>query len=344
MSKPPKKFQDGHDPGFSVLARQVANAIEKNKDGTATKEQFEELVEAETLFKKSVMEYKIAGEIYKRFIQLIRIKNKNILSARPYFRENSKTFSHRITPALKASNPEALMEFGINFHFIKFCKDNWVGLWPRKLELIYNRTEKARTILIENNLPLAINRAKLFFRKTPKNHLSFMDMIETCSMGLCAGIDKYTGTFKKNFMGVCIGRMVGNLIDIYSETLVHFYPNDKRTIYRANSIKGRQGITDIEELTKAVNESFKLDLEQGNTAPKPTTVSELSYLLAAASLVSADSNSGEEGYGVYDYTPDESENSEEIFAKKQQFQYMGSLARKLPILNRKILKLKGVDF
>ena len=341
--KQPKKFKDSHDPMFAVLAQEVARAIEYNKDGTTQKQQFEELVAAERLFHETVLSYRIHIEMYKKYISLIRIYNKNILSARPYFRESSETFSSDITPALKEKNPEKMKKFNINYHMVKFMKDNWIGLWPKKLDLLYKRVEKARTILIQNNMPLAINRAKIFYRKTPKGHLSFMDMIEVSSMGLCAGIDKYVGEFKKNFIGVCIGRIVGNLIDVFSETQMHFYPSDRRVLYRANSIRGRQGIHDIEELTKAVNSSFAKDLSEGKTAPKAVTVTELSYLLAAASLVSADSNVGEEGFGVYDFTPDTSENAEELLGKKQELSFMAELARKLPLINQKVLKLKGIE-
>ena len=342
--QPSKKWKDSHDPGFAQLALEIQKAIERNKDGTSQKEQVEELVSAEQDFHALVLSYRISTEIYKRFIQLIRITNNNILSARPYFRESSITFSAKITPALKEKDPEALKAFNINYHFVKFCKDHWIGLWPKKIELLYQRVKRARTILIENNMPLAVNRAKIFHRSTPKGHLSFMDLVEVSSMGLAAGIDKYTGSYKKNYMGVAIGRIVGNLIDAYSETVMHFYPSDRRILYRANSIRGRQGITDIEELTNAVNESFVKDLAEGRTAPKQVTASDLWYLMSAASLISSDSNDGEEGFGVYSYTPDKAENAEEVLSKKQQTEQIADISRNLPLINQKILRLKGIEF
>lgn len=344
MAKTAKKFKNSHDPAFTQLAREVERAIARNANGTTQQQQVEELVASERLFHETILSYRISTEIYKRFIQLVRITNKNILSARPYFRESSETFSAEITPALKDKNPEALKKFNINYHFVKFCKDHWIGIWPKKAELIYQRVKKARTILIENNMPLAINRAKIFYNKTPKGHLSFMDMIEVSSMGLAAGIDKYVGEYKKNYLGVAIGRIVGNLIDAYSETVMHFYPSDRRVLYRANSIRGRQGITDIKELTEAVNKSFAADLAEGKTAPKPVTVTELAYLMAAASLISSDSNMGEEGFGVYSYTPDSAENAEERLGKRQELDQVARYARSLPVLHQKVLKLKGVDF
>lgn len=344
MSRPAKKFNDSHDPAFAQLAIEVQRAIARNADGTSQKQQVEELVGAERLFHETMLSNnKVSTEVYKRFVQLVRVKNKNILSARPYFRESSETFSEKITPALKANDPEALKVFAINYHFVKFAKDRWVGLWSKKNELLYQRVKRARTILIENNMPLAINRAKLFYRKTPKGHLSFMDMIEVSSMGLAAGIDKYIGEYKKNYLGVAIGRIVGNLIDAYSETVVHFYPSDRRVLYRANSIRGRQGITDIVELTKAVNDSFAADLLEGKTAPKPVTVVELSYLMNAASLISSDANVGEQGFGVYDYTACDKDDAEQSFIKTEKLSNMTRLAQRLPIINRKILRLKGIE-
>ena len=344
MAKPSKKFKDTHDPSFSVFAQQVTEIIDKNKDGLTNKQNFEELTTAEHLFHESILSsQRISTELYKKFIQLIRVKNKNILSARPFFRENSDTFSAKITPALKANDHEALKAFAINFHFIVFAKKNWIGLWPKKAEVLYKRVEAARTKLVHTNMALCINRAKIFYRKTPKGHVSFMDMIEVASLGLCAGIDKYVGEYKPNFVGVVIGRMVGNLIDVYSETAIHFYPTDRRILYRANSIRGRQGITDIQELQKAVNDSFAKDLLEGMTAPKPVSVIELSDLLAAASLISADSNVGEQGFGVYDYTPDNTDNAEESYVKKEEMSNVTRLAQKLPLINKKVLRLKGIE-
>src|SRR5665213_2902325 len=102
MSKQPKKFKESHDPAFAQLALEVQQAIAKNNNGTTQKQQFEELVTAERLFHETILSYRISTEMYKKFIQMIRITNKNILSARPYFRESSETFSEKITPALKA--------------------------------------------------------------------------------------------------------------------------------------------------------------------------------------------------------------------------------------------------
>src|ERR1019366_5087839 len=136
MARPAKQFKDSHDANFSILAKEIAKAIERNKDGTTQRQQVEELIGAEKLFHETLLSYRLNTEIFKRFIQHIRLVNKNILSARPYFRESSETFSKHITPALKARDPEKLKEFLINYHFVEFTRNNWIGLWPKKMEAL----------------------------------------------------------------------------------------------------------------------------------------------------------------------------------------------------------------
>lgn len=345
MQTKKKSSSNNFDDSFYRLASEVTRALERNKDGTIQQEQVEELLDAERKFKTTVLAYRQSTEVYKKFLQKVCITNKNILSARPYFRETAVTFSRKITPAIKADDIETLKTFDINYQFIKFIRESWLGPFPKRAEQLFQRVHRARTILIENNMPLAINRAKLFYRKVPKSHLNLMDMIEICAMGLAAGIDKWCGKYSPVFRSVCIGRMVGNMIDSYSETTLHFYPSDKRILYKANSIRGRQGITDIAELTAAVNASFAQDELDGKTIPKKNiTVSELAALMSAASTVSADATVNDEGFGVYQFTPDESPNIEETLIERETIGQVLGLARGLSVIERKVLRLKGLKF
>jgi DNA-directed RNA polymerase specialized sigma subunit len=347
MSKYKKEF---FDSSFYTLAGEITKAIEENKlDGTTQKEQVEELLDAERKFRDTVLKYRQSTEVYKKFLQKICLQNKNILSARPYFRESAISFSAKITPAIKASDVEALKTFDINFQLIKFIKDSWLGPFPKRADQLYERVRTARDKLIQNNAPLAINRAKLFYRKTPRSHLTLMDLIGISLMGFAAGVDKYVGAYSPVFRSVLIGRAVGNMIDNYSETMMHFYPQDKRILYKANAIRGRQGIHDPEELAEAVNESFKQDEVEGKTIPKNspgtesiTNTSELNSLMQAASMVSADSTVDTDGYGVYTYTQDSNPNAEEACIERETENIMLTLAKNLPILHKKVLRLKGI--
>lgn len=342
MAKPRKK-QEIFDDSFYKLADEVTKALARNKNGTEQREQVENLMEFERKYKAEILRHKQSNQIYKKFLQKVCVENKNILSARPYFRESATTFSKKITPAIKAENIDTLKTFDINYQLIKFIRERWLGPFPGKAEILFQQVHKARALLIENNMPLAINRAKLFFRKTPRSHLSLMDLIGICSMGLAAGIDKYCGKYTPVFRSVCIGRMVGNMIDSYSETMLHFYPSDKRVLYKAHTIRGRKGIDEVKDLTVAVNKSFKDDALEGKSIPKnEVNVGELTNLMNAASTVSADATVNDEGYGVYHYTMDPNQDIEGSYIERESMTRMLSLARNLPLLHRKILRLKGI--
>ncbi len=350
---PKIKKQDAFDQSFYQLAGEIAAAIIRNKDPndvklTSTesqKKQVEELMDAERKFKDVILRYKQSTEIYKKFLQKICIQNRNILSARPYFRESATDFSKQVTPAIKMGNIDELKKSNINYQLIKFIKDNWLGPFPKRANELFLRVHNARTVLIENNLPLAVNRAKLFYRKTPKSHLTLLDMIGISSLGLASAVDKWVGPYSTVFRSVIIGRAVGNLIASYSEAMLHFYPSDKRILYKANSIRGRQGIDDIDELARAINDAFEADGKTGKSMPSSKVKGgELNDLMNAASVVSADSTVNNEGYGVYSYTNDPAPDAEAAYIERESTVDMLMYAKQLPMLHRKVLRLKGLKF
>ena len=306
MAKPPKKKvfeQYGNE--FYRLATEISYILAENKkDETDQREQIEELWLSEQLFKDEILKYKYSTQVYKKFINKIRYIDRNILYAKVYFRENSETFSAEVTPYLKSEDPEGLKKFKVNYNFLLFAKENWRGPLGAKAEKLFNRAERARRILGENNLPLIINVAKLFFRKVPRSSVSLMDMIAVASMGLTSAIDKYTGDkngeYSEVFRSVAMNRATGNLIKLYSETPLHFYPSDRKILYKANSIRGRQGIKDPTELAAAVNAAFLADSKAGMVVPKgQVTASQLQELLHAASLVSVELTAKDEEDGTY---------------------------------------------
>lgn len=350
-----KSYKKKHYEQYSNDLYWLADAIslilaENKKDGTSQKAQVDELILAERLFKEEILRYKYSTQVYKKFINKIRYIDRNILYSKIYFRENSETFSKKITPYLKAEDPEGIKQFNINFNLIQYIRQNWRGPLGAKAEKLYTRVERARRVLQENNMPLAINVAKLFYRKVPKSpHASLMDLIAVSIMGLTSGVDKYTGdkdgNYSEVFRSVLMGRGTGNAIKLYSETPLHFYPSDRKILYKANSIRGRQGITDINELCAAVNAAFKADQKEGLSSPKnDVTPSELQSLLNAASILSVEVTADENNYTAYDYTVDETENAEERLINTETNNRVGKLIETLSPLHKKVLKLKGINF
>lgn len=346
------KYQPDND--LRGMAVTITAAIDKNKDGTDQKVQVERLMLLEERFRKSLIPFRQSREMYRKFILLVAVKNKNILSARPFFREKSKKFSTEITPAIKNGNVKALQSFHLNYNLAKFIRTNWLGDFPQKSEKIYNQLVEARRILIENNMPLAINRAKLFYRKVPQSHITLMDMIGIAGMGLISGVDKWVGSYTTVFNGVAIGRMVGNLIDQYSETTLHFYPSDRSLLYRANSIRYRQDIQDLTELADAINKSYEEDRQKGIKVPVKTkvTADQLADLLNASSPLSTEISFGSDSESdassevpknMLDYRVDDDvESQEETTIKNDLILKMSAAARELPLIQQKILRLKGI--
>jgi DNA-directed RNA polymerase specialized sigma subunit len=338
------------DREFQELATQVNNAIIAN-DGLIgdQKEQVELLYQLERKFQHAISKNPQTKVIYKEFLNLITGINGNILSARPYFREKTTTFNRKIADAIKNADIEMLMTFDINYQLINFIVDNWKGKLPVRAGNYYKEFTEARRILIENNLPLAINRAKLFYRKTPQSHLTLLDLIDICTYGLISGIDKFVGDYTKVWRSVCIGRMVGYMIDEYSKTFLRLYPTDKKILYRANALRFRMKIEDINELTKAVNESFEKDKKEGKSCPKlPITEVHIRTLLNGSSYISADSkyndsDDDEEGVGIYDYSPDPTQDIEGKAIKRDLMLQISQFSDCLTILEKKVIKLKGVN-
>jgi hypothetical protein len=330
------------DQHFYVLAQEIANAIKNNKDGSDQKKQINRLLAAEKAFIKSIWSYpKICSEIYKKFIIHIVVVNRSVLTAQPFFRENSNVFHTEISPALKEGKFKKLKNFAVNFKFIKFIKDNWPGKLPDKAMKYYLEAEKARRILIENNMPLAVNRAKMFYKKAPQSHLDLNDVIGIAAIGLISGIDKWSAhvDYSSVFVSLCIGNMTGYMIENQSETLMHFFPSDKTIMYRANTFKHRYGIDDPNILCTLVNESFA-----DNKNYKPIQVWELEELFSAASPNSGDVPANDENAKTtfFDAYISDKNDLESSLEMKDFLSQLSKYAKQLDILDQKILKLKGV--
>lgn len=341
------------DREYQELTVRINQAIKNNKGLIGDQQaQVERLLELERKFRNDICKYTKATEVYTLFINFVNDKENglgNILSAQSYFREKSVKFSKYISPALRDRDAQTLMEFDINYQLVKFIVDNWGGPLPAKADKCYYQLLESRRILIENNLPLALNRALIFYRKTPRSHLNLLDLIDICVCGLIVGVDKYADDYKKVWCSVGIGRMVGFMIEEYSKTFIRMYPSDKKILYRANALKYRLKLENVTELTEAVNESFQKDKDEGRAAPKlPITEIHISTLLNSSTYISADSKVNEngvedEGGGcIYDYTA-HPESVHDQVEKKDMLQKVLEASGDLEMIEKKIIRLKGVS-
>jgi DNA-directed RNA polymerase specialized sigma subunit len=334
---------------MKLLIRDINDKLEKNKNSSNQEEQVEKLLMLEKKIQKEMWKYpKLAREIYKSFVLKILVENGNILTARPYFRERSTVFASKITPALRTGDIDSLKKFHVNYNLLKFIKENWRGICP--FEDVYNEFVETRQKLIENNLPLALNRAKIFFRKSRNDQFTLNDFIGFGVEGLISGIDKYTGKYAKVWVSVCIGRMVGFFTENSSQTQIYFYPSDRQILYRARSLGYKHKIEDLKTLTKVVNDSLTEDKKEGKKVYKThVTEGDLANILTATNIMSTDAivskeenESARNTKGMDIIMPEEDD-----FKKIERNQALETVLKhvsELEMIPKKIIKLKGVSF
>lgn len=253
------------------------NAAKAKDHLAAQKAQMELLMALEAEFKDCIRKHTKGSWAYEKFIDHITNERGNILHARPFFRERQTLFTAEISPALKQKDAKRLMKFRINYRFISYVYS--LRKWTIKIRDLFERIQLIRTEVCTTNMPLAINRAKIFWSKTPQSHLSYLDLVQIASEGLLSAIDKFVPPFGKSFRDVIIGRIVGNEIEAYNQTLIHFWPPDKKKIYRGNKANRMAG-SNYEIMTEAVNDGVKKH--------EMTNPDELAQLMAAASHVSTE--------------------------------------------------------
>ena len=315
------------------------------------KEDIELLVSLEKELKELLVSSGYAQEFYEKFMFFICEIEKNILLARPYFRERQTAFYKGISECFKKKQWEKLLQYHFNYLFISFFEtptNDWEKI-PSSLRIIEN-IKTLRKKMVQKLMPLAISRARIFWSRTPESHLSFMDLLQISAEGLIAAIDKYCLPFTNVFRSVCIGRITGNFIADYSETQLHFYPGDRRKIYRANKITKHliDGSEEVnyDSLALAVNQSTN-----GYLLPSPqrTTASEIHNLLAASSCVSADAvfeipneDLQEETNSSDKYAAPEETRPDYIAEENEVLQKVLQNTQKLSLIEQKLLIMEGL--
>jgi DNA-directed RNA polymerase specialized sigma subunit len=172
-----------------------------------------------------------------------------------------------------------------------------------------------------------------------------MDFVQIATEGLLSAIDKFVLPYSEVFRCVAIGRMLGNFIEAYSETVLHFYPTDKRKVYRANKYLSRNPHdVNYELMANAIN----IDCETKETKDcHRTNSSEIYNLVNAVSCVSANSKiPGQALPGVENisqYAAPEGARPDVQYEERQALEALKVGIKKLTLLEKKILRLSGVD-
>lgn len=335
---------------FKQFADSLKREIAKNATDDSQKDQVEGLVQMETRWRRTLISHQSGRDMYGEFVKHIVEERRNILSARPFFRERQAIFSSKIAPALKARAKSRLYSFKINFQFISFVMQRYDGELNDDLGKQYDAIVAHRSGIIERNMPLAINRAKLFWNKVPKAGLEYMDLVQTAAEGLIAAVDKFVPPYTTVFRSVAIGRMSGNMVETYSDPMMHFYPSDKRELYRANITSYRKNLKDlglvVEEMNRQRKEAWE-ELKLTNPdAPEPSYVTrdQMTSLMRAASHLSMDEKlGGEEAYTMYSRVADDGPTPGDIVEEMDSYSKLHEAVSSLNTLESKVLLLKGVS-
>ncbi len=328
------------DQHFRTFAKSLEMAIAANQTQLSQKDQVEGLIKLENRFRKELNSHAAGRDIYKKFIKFILEEKRNILSARPYFRERQKKFSAEISPAFKIRDHKAFRKFRFNYMFIRFVLRNYTGRRKVRLRKMAAEIAEERNRLISLNLPLSINRAKIFWKKIPKVNHEYMDMVQMASEGLISAVDKFVPPYRTVFRSVAIGRMVGNMVEASSETMLHFYPSDKRELYRANMLKHRQKIEKVEDMVEEMNRDRGKDEKKINAG-------DLHNIMRGASHVSmdyapVDTGSELELITIHSKVADDKPTQEQEYERKDSLNKIKDIFRTcLTIIQRKIFALKG---
>jgi DNA-directed RNA polymerase specialized sigma subunit len=332
---------------FRFFAEQVCTTV--NRFGSLTKDQLTEmqrdqvdgLAKLEVDFKELLIKHDLLEAAFNIFYDYIINERRNLLSARPYFRERNVVFSQGLMQSMKDRDFKTTARYHINYHFIGVVIDK-LGL-PKvhPIRDVYSKIMNVRQELVLMNLPLVISRARIFYGKTPRSHLSFMDLVQIGIKGMLSAVDKYCGAYQTGWRGVVTQRIRGDHIHQYSETMLHFYPRDKKRLYRANKFKSRnvEGDFTEEDMLSAIN-----DKEVANMV----TAEQIRQIVLAASTVSCDTRPPIDDENLPDENivkiaaPDEDRPDFRV-EKQESLALMFKHIKTLPLIDQKILKLKGID-
>jgi DNA-directed RNA polymerase specialized sigma subunit len=334
----------GHFQNFTkVVERAIAKYGHlKSEDMTALQcKQVEELARLEVEFRKALIRDPNGEAAYLAFIAFVLDEKKNILAARPYFRCRRPYFASHVSKAIRKRNVKVLQRYHINYQCVNFMLSRFK--FGPDVNSAIKKIQYARQQLVVMNIPLVISRATIFWSRTHRSHLTFMDLVQIGVEGLVSAIDKYCGEYSKVWRGVAIGRMVGNFIENFSSTMLHFYPADKRKLYRANKFKSRHihGDYDTADLVKEVSKA------EGNE----TNEEEIISLMAASSVVSADSSIQHEADdetksvdNIAKYAAPEESRPDLQVEEREAHGLMRKAIGELQLIDQKLLRLRGLTF
>jgi DNA-directed RNA polymerase specialized sigma subunit len=335
---------DEHFELYTALLTSKLGTAKNKKSIVQQKEKVERLVSLENDFREALKLHPAKSQVMAAFVHLIRKDYRKILLAQPYFRERSEVFNEHISDMFFRNSGDEMLNHHVNGYFVQWYLLNFKHLHePHDIFKITDELMAQRSEIIETNLPLAISRARLFWKKTQRSHLSYMDIMQTASEGLINAVDKYVLPFGVSFRSVICGRITGDLIAAYSRPVLSFPPKDAKRLYHANkSIRFASGPDD---LVQRMNEKLPDNCK--------TTPDEIRVLMNAASHFSIDSpptllsekgESPRQKTTFVNYLKADDSVRPDVQAEQNDMQAkLLVMVKQLPVLARKVLAMRGFN-
>lgn len=349
-------------PHFRVFAGQleaILDVHEKAEDPdeellVRQRRQLKRLIGLEIEFRDSLYKHPWGANVYRDFFVFILDTKKNLLAARPYFRERHEIFKAGISRFFRKRDIEGFRSYRLNWSFVEWVLRS--RRWPvgSKIRVLAKSIADQRQEILEQNLPLALSQARMFWNNTPQSHLSYMDIVQLQAQGLLLAADKFVPpddskmserqslAAYKNFRAVAIGIMTRDRVNAYSETLIHFYPKDRAKIYRAlKALRRTFGEVDFDALASQITDELK-------TSGIKTDGNEIRDLLAAVSSpLNTPFDSGTEATPasspvVDTFAGPEALRPDSQFEDAENRSVLRNTISVLRTKEQKLLKLKGV--
>jgi RNA polymerase sigma factor (sigma-70 family) len=316
------------NPLFKKFIPELKTVLKENTDAKVgvRRDLLGQLFGFEDKFRETLLSTDKGQALYEDFVEFIVKVKGNKLTYSVYFREEGDGLLKSIDRIFEQGDLAMLRGFKINYMFARWVIDNYRGPKRKVLIGIYDQLCAVRKTLCEQNLPLAINRAKIFFMK--RQDLDYMDVIELASEGLLHAIDKFTLS-RGDFADVAIGRMMVHMDDECSKTSIKLSPKDRRTLYRYNNAITKEKLHRDEDILAYVQKSFK-----------GVTMGHLQALVIAVSQVVSIDEKRDDSLSILDRTAAESNPEEETTKMDLKFRLRKAVVE-LTVPERKTVRLKN---
>ena len=319
--------------GYVKFLEEMTKSYELNRDIDDV-ECVKVLFKIENKFRSLIQSgSRLKVRVYKDFIKYIKEEKGNLLHTKMYFREREAAFIDQILDSVREEDYEALYDCNISFRFMKWVLSLDYLPNSKIFESMYEKYTEIRRAIIERNLPLVVNRSRLFQIKSRKHSEDPLEFVQTASEGFIHALDKFTpdsDTFsKRELKGPMIGWIQSKLLEESgnSRSPLKTSTTDKRVMYRINMARYRLGYTDMNKILDFVREKY----------PK-TTMKDIGAMISSELMVSIDRTAEQRSLYSSAFSVD---SAEEGAATRDLLNKVEIAASVLPVKEIKILVLKG---